>query len=127
MDTNTSQDQQSKDAGLALVLILLIIYYFAKIDTLILPALVVLVLVMAIPKVFRPFAIIWFGFSHHLGNFVSKIILTLLFYIILVPISLIRRMLKADPLQLEIWQSSNNSAFKTYNHQYEKSDLKNPY
>ena len=118
---------QSKDAGLALVLILLITIYFTKEYTLILLTIGILVLVMTIPGIFKPFAIVWFGFSKYLGTFSSKIILSLLFLIVITPVSLARRLFKADSLQLRSFYGDAESAFQESHHEYKKADLQNPY
>ena len=118
---------QTKDAGLALVLILLLGVYFTRHYSMILPISVVLVFVMTIPVIFKPFAVIWFGFSKYLGIVSSNIILTLLFIIVVVPISLVLRVLRVDPLQLRCWKSNSISAFHKVNHEYTSSDVQHPY
>ena len=124
---NRDNVSQGKDAGLALALILLLIVYVGNVYCLILPAIGVLVVVMTIPAIFKPFAVIWFGFSKYLGTFSSKIILTLLFISIVTPISLIRRFFKADPLQLRCWKNQAQSAFQKSDHQYTGADMQHPY
>ena len=82
METNTDFSSitrdQSKDTGMAMVLILLIcgfifdnILYF-KI------AIPVLIINMTIPLIYKPVAFIWLKFSHILGTFVSKIVLSII-------------------------------------------------
>lgn len=118
---------KSRDAGLALLLVLLIIIYFTKIYTLILPTILILVFLMTIPGIFKPFAIVWFGFSKYLGTFSSTIILSLLFLTIITPVSLVRRLFKADSLQLRSFYSDAESAFQESHYEYKKIDLQNPY
>jgi len=43
-------------------------------------AIAVLVVTMTCPAIFAPLAKIWFGFSHVLGGFVSKVLLTRVFF-----------------------------------------------
>ena len=120
-------DSKEKDSGLALVLIMLLIMHFTKIYCLIIPACIMLVLAMTIPVIFRPFAIIWFGLSNFTGKISSTIILTLLFFTIIVPVSLTRRLFKIDSLQLKLWGNGSETAFREKSHQYERSDLETPY
>lgn len=120
-------NHQCKDAGLALLLILLLIAIFSASQKLILPSILLLVLIMSVPALFKPFAVIWFAFSHYIGILSSKVILTILFFTIITPVGLIRRLFRADPLLLNGWSSSSETAFKKDNYLYKKSDMMHPY
>ena len=119
--------KEAKDTGLALVLILLIIEYIKRPNWLTVAAMTVLVLVMTWPSLFKPLARIWFGFSHILGGVVSKVLLTLVFFIVVTPIGLIRKVFGADPMKLSIWKKSSNSVLVDRNHSYTKEDIEKPY
>ncbi len=118
---------QSKDAGLALVLICLILSltvsprYFLPIGT------GLLLVVMSVPGLFKPFARFWFGFSHVTGGFVSRILLTVLFYGMVLPVGLVRRALGKDAMQLKKWKQGQSSVFLDRNHQFGRQDLEHPY
>lgn len=119
--------EQAKDTGLAVVLILLLVLYFKNHDYYTLAAIVFLVITMTWPIFFRPAAYIWLGFSHKLGSVVSKILLTLVFFLIVTPIGLFRKMLGADPMKTRQWHKSNESVMINREHLYAKDDLLNPY
>ena len=119
-------DSKEKDSGLALVLIMLLIAFFTKAYVLIIPASILLMLAMTIPGIFKPFAIIWFGLSNCMGKISSVIVLSALFFTIIVPVGLFRRIFNFDNFQLRLWKKGD-SAFKEYNQKYEKADLENPY
>ena len=120
-------DEQCKDSGLALVLIALILsmffspYYLLPIGT------GLLIVTMSVPTLFRPFARIWFGFSHTLGTLVSKILLSLLFYGLVTPVGFIRRVLGKDSMQLKKWKRGKVSVFHDRDHLFTRQDLDNPY
>ena len=80
--TSISKDQ-TRDTGMAVVLILLIIGIFTQNLNYVKIALLALILTMTIPIIYKYIAIIWFGLSHLLGTFVSKILLTVVFFDIL--------------------------------------------
>ena len=122
-----NNNNQAKDTGLALVLILLIIEYIKRPNWLTVAAMTVLVLVMTWPSLFKPLARIWFGFSHILGGVVSKVLLTLVFFIVVTPIGLIRKVFGADPMKLSIWKKSSNSVLVDRNHSYTTEDIEKPY
>ena len=120
-------DEQCKDSGLALVLIALILsmffspYYLLPIGT------GLLIVTMSVPTLFRPFARIWFGFSHALGTLVSKILLSLLFYGLVTPVGFIRRVLGKDSMQLKKWKRGKVSVFHDRDYLFTRQDLDNPY
>jgi hypothetical protein len=119
--------ERCKDSGLALVLICLIGYQIWKLPALILLAIAFLVLAMTWPPLFKPFAKLWFALSTALGSVVSKIILALLFFLLVFPIGLLRRLLGKDPMQLRGWKKGPESVFRVRNHQFVAKDLEHPY
>lgn len=117
---------QCIDAGLAFVLLLLLAMYFWKIS--LTPWIILAVIaLMTIPKLYYPFTWVWFGFSEALGMVTSKIILSILFFLIVTPIALIRRITRSDPMQLRQWKRSNASVFISVEHTYTARDLERPY
>ena len=119
--------EHAKDGGLAIVLLLLLAALFSGKNTLTLSATIVLVLVMTCPSIFRPWARLWFAFSHLLGGIVSKIILTFVFALIVVPVALLRKSLGADAMSLKKWKDNGGSVFKIRNHSFTGQDLEKPY
>ena len=127
MTLKNDKIDQARDTGLAMILILLIIEYVKYRHVLILAAGTVLVLTMTQPAVFRPLAKIWFGLSHFLGTIVSKIILSIVFFLIVTPIGLIRKAFGADPMKSLLWKKGNDSVLIERNHSYTKADIEKPY
>ncbi len=118
---------RARDAGLALVLILLLLTKFLHTDIFIWPAVGVLVLTMTWPTVFKPFAIVWFGISNLLGGFISKLLLTLLYVVLVVPVGLIRRVAGKDSMRIKEWKEGSQSVFTVRDHLYTRNDLDKPY
>jgi polyferredoxin len=118
---------QARDTGLALLLILLLIVYFSENVTLIIPSIGVLVLIMIWPKIFSPLAPLWFGLSSILGTIVSKIILSLLYFLIVTPVGIFRRMLGKDSMKLKDWRNGRDSVLLERNHIFTKKDIDKPY
>jgi hypothetical protein len=102
------KEHEARDTGMAMVLICLLAMLVLGPEGWLPTAIILLVLTMTWPKLFKPLAVFWFGLSHRLGGLVSKLILTLLFFCVVLPIALIRRMLGADPLQLK-WRQKKES------------------
>lgn len=122
-----TQDNKPKDTGMAAVLILLLITWFTANITWVIPAIVVLILTMTVPIVFKPLSVLWFGLANLLGHVVSTVILSVLFFVVLMPIGVIRRVGGADALGLKKWRNGDVSAFVVRDHPYTAEELEKPY
>ncbi len=118
---------QVKDTGLALVLALLVIGHFWGKPRLVLPAIGVLFLTMTCPVVFSPLAWVWFGFARILSDIVSRVLLTVLFVLVVIPVALVRRRRGADPMRLKAWKNGRDSVLERRDHTYSAKDLERPY
>jgi hypothetical protein len=119
--------EQAKDTGMAMVLICLLLGYFGKFPKFLGVSIALLLLTMTWPKVFRPLAGLWFGLSHLMGQVVSKIVLTVIFFVVVTPVGLIRRLMGADSLQLKKWKKGTDSVFVERQGAIQDKDLLNPY
>ena len=119
--------EQAKDTGMAMVLICLLLGYWGKFPKFLPVAIVLLILTMAWPKAFRPLAVFWFGLSHLLGSVMSRVILTVLFFLVVTPIGVIRRWTGADALQLKKWKQGQDSVFVVREGVVQGKDLEAPY
>ncbi len=123
---NKYSNDKCRDTGLALTLILLIAIWAGN-SALVGPAIIVLVLVMVAPRFFKPLAILWFALSELINTVVSKILLTIVFFLILTPIGLLRRWSGKDKMGLKKWKMDNSSAFVERNHHFSAADLEKPF
>lgn len=119
--------KQSRDTGLAMVLICLLVIYFTRNISLIPLAVLLLIVSMTIPKVLWPLARLWFGLSRLLGIVSSTILLSLIFYGIVTPVGIFRRLFGLDSLQLKKWKRENSSVFRIRDHHFQEKDMKFPY
>jgi 5-bromo-4-chloroindolyl phosphate hydrolysis protein len=78
-------------------------------------------------KAFYPFAILWYSLSNILGRIVSSILLTAVYFTVLMPVAMIQKLAGKDKLYIKQFKKTSESAFITRNHLYKKSDLENPY
>jgi len=123
----TSTPEQAKDTGMAMVLICLLLGYWGKFPKFLPVSLVLLILTMTWPKAFTPLAGLWFGLSHLLSSVVSRVILTVVFFLIVTPIGVIRRLFGADALQLKKWKQGKGSVFVVREGPVQGKDMANPY
>ncbi len=126
-NNKTITKEQCKDSGLALVLICLICFQIWKLPMLMLLAIIFLVTAMTYPPIFKPFARLWFALSTAVGTVVSKVLLTALFIVMVLPVGLVRGLLGKDAMQLKKWKKSNDSVFRIRNHRFTAEDLDHPY
>jgi hypothetical protein len=118
---------QAKDTGMAVVLVLLLLWLAWRNDIYVVTAVVAHVLSMAIPQIWRPVAVIWFGFSHILGMVVSKVVLTIIFLLVVTPIGVCRRLAGSDSLKLKAFKKGRGSVMNARNYRFTGSDLERPY
>lgn len=118
---------QARDTGLAMVLIFLLVLLLRRPDKLTTGAIVVLVLTMIWPAFFKPLGRLWFGFSEFLGGIVSKILLSLVFFLVVTPIGLLRKKLGSDAMRLKNWKQDDRSVFLERDKTFSAADLKKPY
>ncbi len=118
---------QSRDSGMAMVLLLLLFYLKTRRDGLLYAAAVLHVVNMIVPRIFTPIAVLWLGLSHVLGTVMSKVLLSVLYFGLVTPIGALRRLLGKDSLQLRAFKASEESAMTVRNHLFVGHDIEKPY
>jgi hypothetical protein len=118
---------QSRDSGMAMVLLLLLFYLKTRRDGLLYAAAVLHVVNMIVPRIFAPIAVLWLGLSHVLGTVMSKVLLSVLYFGLVTPIGALRRLLGKDSLQLCAFKASGESAMTVRNHLFVGHDIEKPY
>jgi hypothetical protein len=123
---NITKDQ-SRDTGMAMVLLLLIVFATRKREGYLIGAVVLHVLNMIAPQIYRPVAVVWLGFSDLLGAVVSKVMLSIVFFGVVTPIGIFRRLAGKDSLKLRAFKASKDSVMLERNHLFVGQDLEKPY
>jgi Saxitoxin biosynthesis operon protein SxtJ len=123
---NITRDQ-SKDTGMAMTLILLLLNRSFRQEAWLIGAIAALVIDMTVPQVYRPLAVVWFGLSQLIGMLTSRIILSGVFFGVVMPIGLLRRLSGKDPLNLKAFKAGSNSVMKERDHRFVAADLEKPY
>lgn len=116
-----------KELQAAMVLIGLLIGLFTGNMLFFKIATILLLINMIWPAIFRPVARIWIGGSIVLGTIVSKILLTILFFGLVTPLGVIRRIAGADAMLLKQWKKGPASVFNERNHRFEVNDIEKPF
>ncbi|HOK51511.1 MAG TPA: hypothetical protein PKY76_01960 [Bacteroidales bacterium] len=119
--------KEHQDAGLALLLLIILLRIF-HVVTVPDPVLVaVILLIILIPSVWYPFSFLWYNLSDALGRIVSMVFLNIVYWLLVVPVALIRRMLGKDSLQLQKFKKNSPSAFIERNYTFTSKDLTNTF
>lgn len=119
--------RQSQDTGLAMVLVLLGTYVYTKRESLVVAALVVQLLSMTLPQLFRTIAVLWLGLSTILGSVTSRILLSCVYFGVVTPVGVLRRLLGKDSLGVRSFKQSEASVMRTRNHRFIGPDIVRPY
>lgn len=68
----------------------------------------------------------WFGLSHVLGAVMSRVVMAVVYFAVLLPLSLVRRLFEADPLRLRR-DPKRTSYFTEIGKAYGPGDLQKPW
>lgn len=82
---------------------------------------------LAFPVILYPAAIVWFGLAKILGRITSRVLLTVIFFLVLTPVGLIRKWAGKDPMGLKQFKNGNGSVFTERNHRFTPADLEHLY
>jgi hypothetical protein len=118
---------QSRDTGMAMVLLLLLVDVKLKREGILFAAIALHVVNMMVPRIYKPIAFFWFGLSDLLGEVVSKILLSALFFGVVTPIGILRRLFGKDSLKLRAFKASEESSMTVRNHVFVGQDIEKPY
>ena len=118
---------QSRDTGMAMVLLALLIYLKTKRSGFVYAAVVLQVVNMIAPQVYAAVAVVWLGLAEILGTVTSRVLLSILFFGLVTPIGILRRLFGKDPLRLRDFKAGEESAMTVRNHVFVGQDLERPY
>ncbi|RJP24034.1 MAG: hypothetical protein C4520_04905 [Candidatus Abyssobacteria bacterium SURF_5] len=110
-----------------MVLICLLVAFLGEKPGLLPPAILLLVVDMVWPNFYYYPAKLWFGLAYLMSIIMSKVIFTLLFLVLVVPVGAVRRLLGADAMQIGSWKKATGSVFTNRNCTYEAKDIERPY
>jgi hypothetical protein len=114
---------QSRDPGQVLALALVLVSVVLKKPDLALASAGVMLLVLVWPSAFRPLAFVWFGLAEILGWIMTRVIFSTIFFLLVTPVGLCRRMCGIDPMERGRFKGGQESVFRVREHQYTAQDL----
>jgi hypothetical protein len=109
--------------GLVAILVTIFLSIYQKQSYFITWAFILTLLTLLIPILFYPFAAIWFWLSKILSFIGSRVFLTIIFFIVVTPMGLIRRLFKKDSLKIYQFKKSTKSVLTDRDHLYTADDF----
>src|ERR1017187_2515559 len=98
--------QQTREFGMLTVLVTSFLELYLKQNNLTAVVFSLTLITLLFPVVFYPFAVCWFGLSRIMGVISTWILLVAVFLIIVIPISLVRKMVGSDALKIKQFKKS---------------------
>jgi hypothetical protein len=114
-------------SGLALILLVLLAYLFFHTQAILYIAISLVILLMVWPYPFRYFGYFWFALGEALGFVVSKIILSIVFIILVIPIGLLKRKSIRNNMNLYVFKKADASVFKNRDYLFSEKDFEKPF
>lgn len=115
-------------SGLALILIILGLYWYLQKPVLLYSAIALIVLLMIWPSLFLLFTRLWFAFGYGLGYVMNRIILGSIFIIMVLPMGLLKRKRIRKRMQIDVFGNDPlQSAFIERNYTYSNKDFEKPF
>jgi hypothetical protein len=115
--------KQCMEFGQVATLAALIFALRFKNEHFVIAACVLILVTIVLPIIFYPFAFLWFGLSRLLSMVSPVIILGILFFLVVTPVGLFRRLLGKDSMLLKQFRKNKQSVMINRNHLYTESDL----
>lgn len=76
-----------------------------------------------IPCLLYPFAFLWFGISKILSLVGPVVLMTIIFFLVVMPVGLFRKLMGSDNLKLKQFKKATGSVMLVRNHTFTKDDL----
>lgn len=118
--------QKSLEANLAIATGLLVLYYFWRNEYLLLAAILFSLIGLLIPSLAKYIATAWYKLAEVLGRINGTILLTVIFFLLLTPLALIRKWIGGSVIKKK-QDATKDSYFLERNHEFTSADLKNPW
>jgi hypothetical protein len=115
------------EAGIVLALLLVLAGLFTGNGVYYKLAAIMLLVDLAAPRVFKPFAFCWFNFSVWLGFITSRILLSVIFVLIIIPVAFFRKLGGKDRLRLREFKKSTTTVFTERNITFGADHLNHTY
>ncbi len=115
--------KQCVEFGLVTILAAIFLAIYLKQNHFVTGAFFLTLVTILVPTVFYPFAAVWFWLSKVLSMIGSRVLLTIVFFIVVTPVGLVRRLLNKNNLKIDQFKKSTKSVMTDRNHLYTAGDF----
>lgn len=96
---------------------------YLKESDLVIIALILTLVSIVVPRLFFPFAVLWFGLAKLLNTMSTTLIMTMVFFLIVCPVALLRQLMGKDSLRLKEFKKNKDSVMHDRDRTYTKEDF----
>jgi hypothetical protein len=115
--------KQCVEFGLVTILAAIFLAIYLRQNHFVTGAFFLTLVTIIVPIIFYPFAAVWFWLSKVLSVIGSRVLLTIVFFLVVTPVGLIRRLLKRDSLKIDQFKKSTKSVLTDRDHLYTAGDF----
>jgi predicted membrane protein len=115
--------KQSVEFGLLSILITLLLAVFNNNISIVAAAIVLVLITMLLPITLYPFAWLWFKLVKVMSIFGPVIMLSIIFYLVVIPMGAFRKLLGKDSLRRKEFKKDTQSVMQTRDHLYSTEDF----
>lgn len=119
--------KQNVDFGVVLALVLLVTGLIFNVYILFKVAVGALLITALLPILYTPFSWGWLKFSALIERIFSTVILSLIFYLVVTPVGLLRRWFAKDAMHLSDFGKDKKSVFVEKEKSYSKDDIEHQF
>jgi hypothetical protein len=119
--------EKNKDFGIVVTVVLLVFHLRLHSHHLLFFTMAAATAALLVPIVYTPFSMLWYGIAEVLSIIMSRIILTVVFFTVITPIGLVRRIICRERLLMERWKKDTESLFTFRDKKFTKADIEKPY
>lgn len=119
--------KQNMEVGIVLTLVFLVTGLMTGLIVWFQVGVCTLLLAVLIPVAYTPLSWGWYGFARLAECVCSKVVLSLIFFLVVTPVALLRRCFSEDILRLRSFKKQQNSVFIVKEKTYKKEDMDKQY
>lgn len=115
--------QQSAEFGQVTILVAIFFALYLRENNFVIAAFILTLITIVVPVIFYPFAVLWFGMAKILNAVSMTVLMGLVFFIIVTPVGLFRRLTGRDSLKINQFKKGRQSVMTDRDHLYTGDDL----
>ncbi len=119
--------KQCTEFGMAAILVLLAFAIYRKDNNLVIAVFMLTLATIIVPILFFPFAVFWFALAEVLRRISTTLLLGIVFFVIVMPVGLIRKIGGFDNLKLKEFKKDRQSVMIVRDHTFTSEDLTNTF